>query len=325
MTAQSLPSVVAHADWSAAPAKRWLACATRLTDGPNAGSYRLAAPEPVGDIATLFDRLRRAAGPNGVFLGVDFPLGLPLAYAQQTGIPDFLALLPRLGRDEWRDFYTAAGQPEDISLYRPFYPARPGGARLQYLLDGLNLRHRDNLYRVCDRGHAHRRAAAPLFWTMGAQQVGKAAISGWRDLLAPALQRGEAVHLWPFAGSLDTLLARGDLVVAEAYPAEFYAHLGLTFASGGGGKRNQLARAAQAAALLNWAAEQPAQLADDLAAAIHHGFDDHSCGEDQFDAVVGLVGMLNVLFGRRPPGEPADERRCQIEGWILGQSPAAEC
>jgi len=45
-----------------------------------------------------------------------------------------------------------------------------------------------------------------------------------------------------------------------------------------------------------------------------------SNGEDRFDAVVGLMGMLDVLFRYRPLDEPVDERVRKIEGWILGQS-----
>jgi len=31
-----------------------------------------------------------------------------------------------------------------------------------------------------------------MFWTLGGNQVGKAAISGWRELLAPARRAGIA-------------------------------------------------------------------------------------------------------------------------------------
>lgn len=41
-------------------------------------------------------------------------------------------------------------------------------------------------------------------------------------------------------------------------------------------------------------------------------------GEDRFDAVVGLLGMLDVVLGNRRPGEPEDDTT-RIEGWILGQ------
>ena len=49
-----------------------------------------------------------------------------------------------------------------------------------------------------------------------ANQVGKAAIIGWREVLAPALRGGGSVSLWPFDGSLPSLLVPGNVVVAAA-------------------------------------------------------------------------------------------------------------
>lgn len=307
------PALIVHADWSVLPAKRWQAAAVRQDAG-----YRLHAPEPVGDPATWLARLRERAVGGSIFLGVDFPIGLPRTYAQAIGVTDFSSLLPRLGTGEWADFYRPAEAPADISLRRPFYPARPGQTRQQHLLDALGVASMDALRRRCDRRTENRRAAAPLFWTMGAQQVGKAAISGWRDVLGPALGR-EDVALWPFDGPLGSLLARGGLVVAESYPAEFYGHLGLSFGPGGG-KRSRAARAAHAPALLAWARANPVVLSDELAAAIDDGFGAAADGEDRFDAVVGLMGMLNVLLGRRAPGEPEEAAVRQVEGWILGMA-----
>jgi len=63
-----------------------------------------------------------------------------------------------------------------------------------------------------------RRAA--FFWTLGGNQVGKAAITGWRDVLAPALQGGGSAS--PFNVSLLSLLVPGNAVIAETYPAECY-------------------------------------------------------------------------------------------------------
>jgi hypothetical protein len=40
---------------------------------------------------------------------------------------------------------------------------------------------------------------------------------------------------------------------------------------------------------------------------------------DAFDAVVGLFGMLEVVLGRREPGELTDEQIRNVEGWILGR------
>ena len=61
-----------------------------------------------------------------------------------------------------------------------------------------------------------------LFWTLGPNQVGKAAIIGWRDVLTPALGSDKSVVLWPFDGSLDQLLKPGNVVIVETYPAECY-------------------------------------------------------------------------------------------------------
>jgi hypothetical protein len=311
------PETIVHADWGTPPGKRWQARAER---GPNA-LYTLYAPEPVGETATWLDRLRPG---GGVLLGLDFPIGLPLAYADRAGITDFAAALPELGRGTWAEFYHVATRPEEIGLRRPFYPQRPGQTRQQHLIDGLDVRSADDLRRVCDRGTAERRPAAPLFWTLGAQQVGKAAISGWRDVLGPALRERTDVTLWPFAGPLATLLRAGGIVVAESYPAEFYGHLGLAFPPGPDGRRGkrvQFSRAANAPALLTWAATLGVALHPALREAISDGFGATADGEDRFDALVGLVGMLNVVLGVRPPGEPDDPRVRRVEGWILGQAP----
>ena len=40
-------------------------------------------------------------------------------------------------------------------------------------------------------------------------------------------------------------------------------------------------------------------------------------GEDRFDAVVGLFGMLNVVLGRRSCAEPPG---LKVGGWIFGQA-----
>jgi hypothetical protein len=308
--------LVVHADWSLSPAKRWMAVAVRQNDN----TYILQAPEPAGDPLTWLDRLRADARAGGVFLGLDFPIGLPITYAKRIGIDNFLDLLPQLGTGPWADFYQVAAIPEEINLHRPFYPFRPGGTRQQHLLDRLGVDRMDDLRRVCERGYVGRRAAAPIFWTLGAQQAGKAAIAGWREVLAPALEKRKDVYIWPFAGPLEDLLARDGVVVAESYPAEFYSHLGLAFRPGRDGKRHRAARAANADALLAWAATNPVTFSDELVDALRDGFGETATGEDRFDAVVGLVGMLNVLLGNRPAGDPPDEATRRVEGWILGQA-----
>ncbi len=321
----ALVPLVAHADWSSSSRKRWMARACLQQDR----RYYVCTPEPVGETATLLQRLSAEAGPGGcVLLGVDFPIGLPMRYAERVGVGDFLAWLPRLGRDDWARFYEVAERPSQISLGRPFYPRRAsckGQVRLCHLLNHLGLETAEDLRRICERAQPGRRAASPLFWTVGGQQVGKAAISGWKEILGPALRSSDLdVVIWPFSGLFFDLFRPGRVVIAETYPAEFYTHLGMRFSARRpghrSGKRAQHDRAANAPALLAWARAAQVKLAPQLRAELRDGFGALASGEDRFDAVVGLWGMLNVVLKRRPPGEPQNVRLRKIEGWILGQA-----
>jgi hypothetical protein len=94
------------------------------------------------------------------------------------------------------------------------------------------------LRRRCDLAHAGRRAASPLFWTLGAQQVGKAAIHGWKEVLVPGIGMRELdVWIWPYSGQLMNLLRPGRIIIAETYPAEVYTHLGISFSTRRPGKK----------------------------------------------------------------------------------------
>ena len=309
------PALVAHADWSIDPRKRSMARAVRMANG----NYLALAPEPVSDLEDLFARLKAAAGGGETaFVGFDFPLGVPRAYAKAARIDRFMTALPKFGRGAWKEFYAPADTQDEVSPRRPFYPNRPGGTRRAHLIDGLNLTSPDELFRLCDHPTNLRTAANPMFWTMGAQQVGKAAISGWRDLIAPALRRDPAFHVWPFDGRLTELLTRPGITVAEAYPGEIYGHLKLQIAASNKSKLNSTHRKEDAPRLLDWATQTKVQLSAALASDIRDGFGEGADGEDRFDATIGLFGMLNVIFGHRTSGEPADAVVRRIEGWILG-------
>jgi len=318
-----LPAVVAHADWSIDPGKRWVAVAVLGADR----RYRAAAPRVVGPLPAFLDGLATQAGPaDAVFLGFDLPLGLPARYAARAGIDDFRAVLPCLGAGRWRNFFEVAALPGEVTPRRPFYPARAGrrgAVARRHLLDGLGLGSYDDLMRRCDRSTPGRRAAAAMFWTLGPQQVGKAAISAWRDLLIPALAAECDLRIWPFDGPLQELFAPGRIVVAETYPGEIYGHLGVVFSRARRGikvgKRVQADRAANAAVLLDRADGLGIRLEPALRRAIEQGFGPGSAGEDPFDTTVGLLGMLNVALGNRPAGEPPDTVVRTVEGWILGQ------
>ena len=318
------PSLVVHADWSKFPQKRWYASAALQRDG----RYRAEAPERVGELETFFCRLRRRAGAGAtVFAGFDFPIGLPEAYAFEAGFTDFGAALAEFGHGRWRSFYDPAPTRGDIALTRPFYPQRPGGSQRAHLPTALGVPAFEDLLRRCDRGHG-RNAACALFWLVGGNQVGKAAITGWRDLLGPALSDRSAgakrVAIWPFDGPLNALLESPGIVVAETYPGEVYCHLGLEIVKPNRSKRRRDDRAADAPRMRCWARKNRVRICPSLHDAIDDGFGEDASGEDRFDAVVGLLGMLDVVLGNRPPGAPSDERT-RVEGWILGQQSVPAC
>jgi hypothetical protein len=305
-----LAELAAHADWSIDPRKCWITIARRTASG-----WALTAPEPVGDPATLPERLLLLAGGGPVVLGVDLPVGLPRAYAAVRPETDFLAFLR--GIAAMPDFFRVCATLEDIRVERPFYPARgvAGMTRLSHAL-ALGLADAASLSRACDRATAERPAGAPLFWTLGANQSGKAAISAWQSLILPSMSIGR-LRVWPFEGPLLSLLAPGSVALAETYPAEALRHLGLRLR---GSKRRQADRVAIAGGLLAAMGRLGAVPNTGMLRAVHDGFGAEAVGEDRFDSVLGVLAVLNVLAGHRPDSAPDDPWIRRWEGWVLGQT-----
>ncbi len=305
-------AIAAHADWSVDAGKRWMAVARRSGAG-----WVLAAPVPVGEVGSLCARLRDAAGGGAVALGVDFPLGLPRGYVARCGLEgNFVGFLRGLaGRP---GFFSVCSALEEVGPGRPFYPARGvrGMTRAGHAA-ALGLEGVAGLSRWCDRATAERPAGAPLFWTLGANQTGKAAISAWRDWLGPILERGRAPRLWPFEGDFCALLAPGEVAVAETYPAEALRHLGLRLV---GSKRRQGDRVGLAGALAAAMGRLGVVAEAGLAAAMADGFGGRPDGEDRLDCVLGVLAVINVLAGNRPDGTPEDDWLRRWEGWVLGQT-----
>lgn len=309
------PDVVAHADWSTHPAKRWVALARQ--DGHR---FVAAPPVPSPEPGALLAWLRAKAGGGRVLLGLDVPLGVPEAWGHRTGIASFRELLAVLQQDETRaaSFFTPASRPEEITPWRPFYPARPGGARQRHLLDALGVSSMEALLRQCDRATDHRPAAGALFWTLGPKQPGKAAISAWRDVLLPALGDGkDGIGLWPFDGALAQLTAC-RVVVVEAYPADLGLQLGVPSPGRGWSKRRQADRRRIGATLARWSGQHGVALDDVLAAELADGFGEAATGEDRFDAVVGMLGMLAHLSSVRAGGGAVASAGGALEGWMFG-------
>ena len=304
--------LAAHADWSIDPRKRWITVAARTTTG-----WTLAEPRPVGNVATLLPRLVAEAEGGAVALGADLPIGLPRAYAALRPEADFRAFLRNVGG--MPDFFTVCASLNELRPDRPFYPARgiAGMTRLSHAL-ALGLPDASGLSRACDRATAERPAGAPLFWTLGANQSGKAAIAAWQHLILPALESSDPpLRLWPFEGPFRSLLSAGSVALAETYPAEALRHLGMKLR---GSKRRHADRCAAGAALMT-AMEQQSAIPDDaMYRATLNGFGADASGEDRFDSVLGVLCVLNVLSGNRPDTAPDDPWIQRWEGWVLGQT-----
>lgn len=300
--------LVAHCDWSLKKSKRWMALA-RLSGG----RWIIDQPEPVGESARLIPRLQAMTGDGHVLIGFDFPIGLPEWYAEQTGFQSFRHALATIGTGDWHQWYDVATHRGEISLRRPFYPMRPGGTRRAHQLEALGVADHKQLLRRCELATDERQAACSLFWTLGGNQVGKGAISGWREVIVPNL---DTVGLWPFDGCLGDLARRHSVVIAETYPGDVYSQLGI--ARGGWSKRRQLDRRRVGQTIFTWLCSRSTIDFSSAQDQLDDGFGADSAGEDRFDAFVGLLGMLAVVTGERPEGAPEDPAITKHEGWILG-------
>ena len=302
-------SRILHADWSKDAAKRWVASARRENN-----NWVVDAPHLVGDISSFLDDLFKE--PEPTLTGFDFPIGLPHAYGAATNLTNFPSALEVFGTGAWSDFYRVAERSDEVTIHRPFYPQRPGTTSQSHLLAGLGVQTMNELRRHCELPTGSRRAAGSIFWTLGGNQVGKAAISGWREVIAPARKRG--AKLWPFDGALASLVKSGKPVLAETYPAEAYGHVGVRFGTTGG-KTSQSGRQEAVRNLGAWARNAAVTFSTDLQSAITDGFGPAKSGEDPFDALMGLLGMIEVADGRRSEGPPS-VIGARWEGWILGQA-----
>lgn len=321
------PRRILHADWGIEPRKRWSAEAVLVDGAYHAKAAQLTTP----------DAVLAALEAGGTLAGFDFPIGVPRIYADRVRAAghhfgSFLSWLTLLGEPPWDLFFDVAAARTEICVARPFYPVRcvkKGDALPEHLITALGVQSYAQLLRACET--ATGRQACSLFWTLGGNQVGRGALSGWRSVLQPAL-REKWIRVWPFDGDLTTLV-RGEVsVVVETYPADSYSYVGAGLpetkkkgvAKKKGdlptkGKRSPASRQASAQTMIAWATKEKVTLEPALQAQIMDGFGPNEDGEDPFDAVAGLFGMLSVVNGSRADGLPTDAQVRQVEGWMLGR------
>jgi hypothetical protein len=61
------------------------------------------------------------------------------------------------------------------------------------------------------------------------------------------------------------------------------------------------------------------RFADGARKELIEGFGPSKSGEDSFDALLGLLSMIEVVDGRRDEGGASAKEALIWEGWILGQ------
>lgn len=298
------PDVIIAADWSVDPRKRWRSTIVRAGE-----RWRLHAAEEVGN-GLLRDVLAQAGAEGRSLVGFDFPIGVPAAYASLAKVDCFRTLLAGVGRaPPWDRFWEAVDPRDAPSVHQPLYPSRngvKGSVKKAALAAGVGVSSFDTLKRRVDRDQN----AECMFWALGAKQVGKACLSGWREELQPALG---AVRLWPFDGVLPALLEAPGVVVAEIYPAASMRRLGLRL----DGKKSDCDARRRAAGALRAAADALGCAVErDAVSQIETGF--ALGGDDAFDACVAALAMLDVVTLYAREDEPPDDAARTTEGWILG-------
>jgi hypothetical protein len=312
-----LPMRIAHADWGTAAAKRVVATAEL-----KAGAYHAHAPQMVAGQGGLLEQMGLRERPNvTTLLGFDFPIGVPLAYARTAGIENFVDWFRELDLDS--PFFEPAEDVADVSALRPFFPNLPPkekspGLKAQFHA-ALGVPSAD-LLRRCDLRHCARRAASEMFWTVGPAAVGKATLAGWKQALRPALAEPSPRYaIWPFDGPMSELLETSDAVIVETYPTEAYRQLELRIGTPDMAKTRQDDRRVDARRLLEWCASNAVIPDDRLVPQIVDGFGEDPGGDDLFDAVVGLFGMIDAVRRAAEPPLPDDPVVRRIEGWMFGQ------
>jgi len=304
-------SAILCADWGKGVEKR----AVYVADVRGRRVYRREPPVEGWGVGAILAEADRLSSDGRVLATFDAPLGVPESYlaaaagVKSWGAPgNFLEFL-RVAHGT-PHFYDPTKVAEDWRVERPFFCVPKGKGGLTSYQSAAT-RHGVQLLRSIDR----RTRAKTMFATSGIPgSVGSATCALWREM-GSLLQNERNFKVWPFEGSLETLLRSSVICVGEIYP-----------------------RAAYATALVDGAVEgrAPVSLAktdgDIRSLAIHalleskwvrlHGVriedaEDAENSEDDFDACVTAAALLRCELEELPFCGPWLE--CdQTEGGMLG-------
>ncbi|RMD88556.1 MAG: hypothetical protein D6807_05470, partial [Alphaproteobacteria bacterium] len=258
---------------------------------------------------SLRDLVRRAASmAQPVLIGVDAAIGYPgRAWAGLVGsrrprpktFIDFLFDGPRPP-----GFFAPVRRPEDWSPETPFISPPAGSWSLNEYIAASG----DALYREIDR----RLNGNPIFLMSGMPgTVGSGTCALWQELIA--LQRTQRFRVWPFHGSMGTLLDAGSPVIAEIYPkacygialAEALPATPCTIAKTKPDERLGYVRELRDAP---WVARHMIAIEDWRAAEEN---------EDDFDALFSAAALLRIVIENAALERQWDLEK-RIEGSVLG-------
>lgn len=238
------------------------------------------------------DEVRAKRAP--VVVSLDVVLGVPRPYFAQVRkinrwrdvkhFIDWLALL----RDEQKTFWNEVKRGDDWTVTRPFCSVPKGEGQMR----AFDQKAGSELLRDVDR----RCHSKPPFIVSGIPgSVGSGTRAIWQELV-PLLVANKDFKVWPFEGSMDSLLEGSGIIIAENYPGISYTSALRPVLPGPllkVPKRKDECRATVLALLreADWVRNSRITLPD-LSPAQN--------SEDDFDALLTVAGQLRCALEERP-------------------------
>lgn len=310
------------ADWSKCPNKR----AVYTADITNKHLRKREYPNSEGwNLKSLLELARELSRSGPVLIGVDVVLGVPREY-WELFLQDVPAAKPNSfvqwlrGFDPNSDFFVSlCKSPEKWSVSCPWFEVQKGTGGLKSFTTKVT----GGMKRRLDL----KTNAKPVFAVSGMPGVvGGATRIFWRELAECLAANRRDFSIWPFEGTLPTLLSDSGIVVAETYPRLAYAAAlsdslntsKIDISHKTKNKQTNLENMNLACCLLErtkWVADKEIKL-DDLNSAKQ--------SEDDFDALFTAAAVLRCSLEDIDIVAP-DWVDSEIEGSMLLAGPVNPC